>query len=240
MKKLRRDVDLPVKGLNGIVLRWRPIQFLSTDNLYPMEDPDKNDVAGLKNGSQQAISELWDKYANQLQKLARKRLGALPRTIADSEDIALGAFASLCRGVSAGRFPDLEDEQDLWRILIALTRQKAVDLMRSELSQKKGGGKNVPISVLTNSDSHKSRSRNELPFVSQEIGPDELILIDDECRQLMSLLPDDECRKIARLKLEQLTSIEIASELDVAPRTVERRLQAIRKTWQARIWNESQ
>lgn len=188
-------------------------------------------LKGLAQGEPEAISALWQSYSQQLQYLARRKLGTLNRTVADSEDIALGVFASLCRGAAAGRFPELKDENDLWRILIAITRQKSTDLIRSELSQKKGGGKNVSFSVLEAGRNESTTSIDGSLFAADQLGPAELALLEDEFQTLMSLLPDDVCRQIVRLKLEMATVEEIAEAIDCAPRTVERRLKLIRKIW---------
>src|SRR5271165_6376539 len=58
----------------------------------------------------------------------------------DLEDVALSAFASFCRGVEGGRFPQLADRDDLWRLLVTITARKALHLARDERNQKRGGG----------------------------------------------------------------------------------------------------
>src|SRR5258708_31897584 len=65
----------------------------------------------------EAARHLWDRYFDRLVGLARSRLRAVQRGAADEEDAALSAFDSLCRGVTAGRFPRLDGREDLWRLL---------------------------------------------------------------------------------------------------------------------------
>jgi DNA-directed RNA polymerase specialized sigma24 family protein len=48
---------------------------------------------------------------------------------------------------------------------------------------------------------------------------------------LLGLLDDDSLRQIARLKLEGYTNEEIAERLGIVERTVERRLNRIRRQW---------
>ena len=86
----------------------------------------------LKGGDAAAAQELWERYFHQLVRLARQRLQSAPPPAADEEDIALSAFASFCRGASAGRFPQLADRDDLWKILVVLTARKASHLLRDE------------------------------------------------------------------------------------------------------------
>jgi hypothetical protein len=42
------------------------------------------------------------------------------RRAADEEDVVQDAFHSFFRGVSAGRFPQLNDRDNLWRLLVAI------------------------------------------------------------------------------------------------------------------------
>ena len=42
--------------------------------------------------------------------------------------------------MAAGRFPELDDRQDLWKVLVMLTARKAVDQLRRGHAQKRGGG----------------------------------------------------------------------------------------------------
>ncbi len=192
------------------------------------------EIDGLKRNDPEAIRNLWDRYFQQLRRFARRKLGDFPRDVADSEDIALNVFTSLCRGVKAGRFPQLDSREDLWRILIALTRHKAVDFIRAETSQKKGGGKRRSFSVLPGNPSSAAISQPQ-DFAAKEPGPDDLVLLDDQLHYLMAQLPDETFRRIARLKIELCTVPEIAELIDVAPRTIERKLRLIRQIWAAEL-----
>jgi DNA-directed RNA polymerase specialized sigma24 family protein len=68
-------------------------------------------------------------------------------------------------------------------------------------------------------------------LLEDELGPDYLVAMSEQCARLMAVLPDDQLRQIARRRLEGHTNAEIAKELGVIERTVERRLQLIRGLW---------
>ena len=70
------------------------------------------------------------------------------RRAADEEDVALSAFDSFCRGVEQGRFPLLNDRDDLWALLVVITVRKAIDLRQHERRQKRGGGQVAGESAL--------------------------------------------------------------------------------------------
>src|SRR5206468_6738159 len=86
----------------------------------------------LRDGDSAAAQRLWELYFHRLVGLARVKLQGRPRRAADEEDVALSAFASFCRNAEAGRFPQLADRDDLWRLLVTLTERKAFNLVRDE------------------------------------------------------------------------------------------------------------
>src|SRR5262245_13660924 len=61
-------------------------------------------LEGLKAGDDAAAQALWERYCDRLVRLARRKLEARFRRVADEEDIALSAFNSLCLGGRRGRF----------------------------------------------------------------------------------------------------------------------------------------
>src|SRR5436190_3151117 len=94
----------------------------------------------LKSGDPAAVQKIWEAYFPRLVGLARKRLRESPRRAADEEDVALSAFDSFCEGAARGRFPQLTDRDDLWHVLVTITARKALQLIRHEQRQKRGGG----------------------------------------------------------------------------------------------------
>jgi hypothetical protein len=85
-------------------------------------------IVQLKAGDQAPVGPLWDRYFQRLVGLARKRLYGIRPGDGDGEGIALEAFASLWRGTVQGRFVQLTDRDDLWRLLVVITVRKTIDL----------------------------------------------------------------------------------------------------------------
>src|SRR5262245_66271841 len=96
-------------------------------------------VTALKGGDTAAAQPLWERYYRQLIALARKKLQAARRA-ADEEDVVQNAFHSFFRGLSRGRFPQLRDRDNLWRLLVVITARKALDQIAYEHSRRRGGG----------------------------------------------------------------------------------------------------
>src|SRR5262245_27831896 len=97
-------------------------------------------VGLLKGGDAKAVQPLWEVYFRRLVELAEKRLNGVPKRVADEEDVALSAFHSFCRGARGGNFPQLADRHNLWPLLVAITQNKCVDLVRRQTRHKRGGG----------------------------------------------------------------------------------------------------
>lgn len=183
----------------------------------------------LKAGQESSVQKLWERYFHQLVGLARARLPVHYRRAADEEDVALSAFASFCRGVEAGRFPRLEDRDNLWRVLLTLVVRKAAHLRRDANRQKRDVDRLLDEAGLKRS-SDAELALDEL--VGEAPTPEFAAEVAEECERLLDLLEGDELRQVAVMKMEGFTNAEIADRLDCAPRTVGRRLELIRAVWE--------
>ena len=186
-------------------------------------------IAHLKDGKAEAARRLWERYAIRLVELARKRLGDAPKRLADEEDVAASVFYSVCRGAAAGRFQDINNRDELWWLLLAITKQKVVDHLRRELAQKRIGRRPEGNSVSDPKFDGKSFTLDEL--VSDEPTPDFAVMLQEQHERLLGLLRDDSLRRIAIYRIEGFTIPEIANDLRVSTRSVERKLKLIRDVW---------
>ncbi len=180
-------------------------------------------IVQLKAGDRDVAQQLWEHYFRRLVGLARSKLVGQPRA-SDEEDVALSAFASFCQGVEAGRFPKLDDRDDLWRLLMVITARKALRTLRDEGRLKRGGG----VVVLRDIEDGVLEQ-----VIGQEPSPEFAAQAAEEFRRLLAALPDEPLRIIAVWRMEGHTNEEIAGKLACAPRTVERKLQVIRDLWQS-------
>jgi DNA-directed RNA polymerase specialized sigma24 family protein len=189
-------------------------------------------VSDLKAGDRsEATRRLWERYFQRLARLAQARLRTTGRGPADGEDVALSVFDSFFRAAAAGRFPELGDRDDLWRLLVTITARKAHNRRRDEGRQKRGGGRVIGEGALAGADPMGD------DFLAQVVGseptPEFAAMVTDEYRRLFGSLADESLRVVALLKLEGHSNEEIAKSLDCGLRTVERKLEVIRKRWTA-------
>jgi RNA polymerase sigma factor (sigma-70 family) len=193
-------------------------------------------ITHLKEGNEEAAQRLWERYATQLVELARRRLQGAPKRVADEEDIAASVFHSLCRGAAAGRLQNVKNRDDLWWLLLTVTRQKVVDYVRRETALKRGGGR-VRIESGVDADSNGSRAFNKL--ISSEPTPEFMVMLQEQHDRLLSLLRDDHLRSVAVSRIEGFTVSEIARRLGVSTRSIERKLALIRGVWSTELEIES-
>jgi DNA-directed RNA polymerase specialized sigma24 family protein len=186
-------------------------------------------LRGLQRGDPEAAQKLWTRYFEQLVRLAGSKLPGHVRRAFDEEDVALSALRSFLSGATQQRFPRLEDRGDLWALLVVITRRKAMAYVRHGSRKKRGGGKVVGESALTPAEGAIGLDA----LIGEEPTPAFAAEVAEECRLLMELLGDDALRQVALLKMQGHTVEEIAEQTASTKRTVERRLQIIRKMWAA-------
>ncbi len=180
----------------------------------------------LKHGDSLAAQQVWQRYHHQLLTLARMKLGQLPKREADEEDIVQQAFDRFFRGVDAGKFPQLADRDDLWKVLVMLTARQSVNEFHRQTRQKRGGGKVRGESIFGGDG-----PMNIDQVVGNEPSDEFASSIALSVSKLLVALPEGRLREVAELKMEGATNDAIAVALGCSCRTVERKLQVIRKIW---------
>lgn len=179
-------------------------------------------IAGLKAGDESAAAALLDRYFARLVAMADRRLRGRPG--GDGEQAALDAFQSFLAGVARGRFPRLDDRDDLWRLLLVLTLRKAGEHAERLDRAKRGGGRVVEASAL-------GAAGGDLDALAVDGPTPELaaILAEQLERRLGGLDPD--LRRLASLRMEGFTIAEIAATIGKSEASVDRKLRRIRLAW---------
>jgi RNA polymerase sigma factor (sigma-70 family) len=184
-------------------------------------------LEGLKKGEEEAAARLWEHYFRRLVSLARARLRSLKRrAAADEEDVALSAFHDFCQAARKDRYADLHGRNDLWRVLVVFTANKAKTLLDRERAGRRGGGRVRGESALEGADG-SSGSPGLEGMVGREPEASLSAEMEEKFQRFLARLTDDEA-EVARLKLEGYRTEEIAEQVGLSPATVRRRLVFIR------------
>ncbi len=189
-------------------------------------------IQGLAHGDESAAREVWHRYYEKLVRLARHVLRNANRRVTDEEDAAQSAIRTFFLGAPKGQYPDLDDHDGLWKLLVTITVRKSLNQIKRANRQKRGGGAVRGESVfLDRKDLRSARGINEV--LGEEPTPELAALMNEQCEQLLDRLDDDSLREVARLKIRGYRTQEIAEKLDCNERTVHRKIVRIRKIWAA-------
>jgi RNA polymerase sigma factor (sigma-70 family) len=187
-------------------------------------------ISRLREADPDAALRVWQRYYRRLVQHARLHLGRHPRRVSDEEDVAVSAFTSFCRAVEQGRFPVLDNRDHLWQVLLVVTERKAATHVEHFTRQKRDVRRDLDEAALAGSGSYPGLDGVPDP----EPEPAFALEVADLLRDLLQHLPDDEYRQIARLSLEGRSTAEIAAELRLTPRTIQRKLNLIQDAWRKR------
>lgn len=194
----------------------------------------------LREGEREATSKLWGRYFQRMIEVARRKLENRPRLGADAEDVALSAFDSFFRGAEQGRFPQLNDRDDLWHVLVTITARKAQRLLRDQSRLKRGAGAVVGESALLFADSNDGSGPSLDRMFSEDPDPVFVAQLTEDFERLFSQLEDEDLKAVVVMKMEGYTIDEMSAKLGRAPATIERKLKVVRVLWQADLEAQEQ
>lgn len=180
----------------------------------------------VKAGDSDAASRIWQLYFDRLVRSVRRRLYGQNRAISDEEDVVLSVFDSFYVAAEKGRFPDLSDRDDLWRLLLKMAARKVVDKRRHDLRQRRGGN------IRHHSLDQTTDDGKLIEAIGDEPSPDMVLMMQESVAQFFSHLGDGQLRDLAGAKLEGYSNAELAQRFGCSERTIERRLHLIREKCQ--------
>lgn len=187
-------------------------------------------IKQLGGGDEQAAEVIWKAYFEKLTRFARRKLEALPRRMADEEDVALSAMQSFCRAAAGGRFPQLNDRDDLWKLLVTITGRKAFAQFKYQKAAKRGNGQVRGESIFMREGDDEVDGGLGQVF-GREPSPELAGMFAEDTARLLDSLEDESLRQVALLRLEGYSNDEIANQLGCVTRSVERKLERIRAKW---------
>ena len=181
----------------------------------------------VKAGDSEAANQIWQHYFDRLVESVRGRLNGLNRAVSDEEDIVLSVFDSFYAAAEKGRFPDLADRDDLWRLLLTMAARKVIDKRRHDQRQRRGG--NVVVHSLDKAANGGNGDSIIVEAIGDEPSPDMVLMMQESVEQLFSHLGGGQLQELAVAKLEGYSNAEIARRHECSERTIERRLHLIRE-----------
>ena len=189
-------------------------------------DPISMWIERLRQSDDMAAKAVWNHFAYRLCELARSRLSPATRRVYDEDDAVQSVFRSVCLGLAEGRFPELKDRESMWRLMLVITSQKISNRHRFDRQLRRDVSRTLTDSVFCgNSD---SISENQLAM-SREPTPEFAAEFLETCESLFTGLNDPGLEQVVMLRLEGFTDTEIANRLNCSRRTIQRRMEIIRR-----------
>lgn len=188
-----------------------------------------NWVARIGAGDSMAMERVFNRYFDQLVRLAVQKMHGLNQVSRSGEDIALSAIKSLYLGIRKDQI-QLDTEEDLWGCLFCITVRKAVAERRWEYAAKRGAGRRV-----FSGDQELDDDGNELfdTIAGNEPSPELASQMAESADELLSLFDEQSTQyQILSMKLQGLSVQEIGEKLNLMPRTVFWHLEKIRERWE--------
>jgi hypothetical protein len=188
------------------------------------------DLQALRGGSQSAVGRIVQRYWGRLQGLVRPRVRwyGRPAISVDEEDVASAALNSVVKRLVRGKYPDIVDQDGLWRMLAKFAVRKAGRVVR----KWKGHPSVQPLSA-TNGFADPTRS------------PSSRVAAADATDRLMDAIRAYQPPRSGHPSCEQLLQLahflgeghdipEIAKRLEVARCTVYRWIELVGKIGEQR------
>ncbi len=186
----------------------------------------------LRQADDSAAEKLWCHFVGSLYQAARSRLKRNTRRVYDEEDAAQSAFHSVCAGIRAGRFPKLQDRDCLWRLLLRVTALKVAQRHRFDTQQRRDVRRNLSDSIFV-VDGESPVAVGQLS--AREPTPEVTAQFGGVCGRLVRRLDDPILQSVAELRMEGYSDPEIAERLNCSRRSVQRRVEAIRRHWESLV-----
>ncbi|MCR9296456.1 MAG: sigma-70 family RNA polymerase sigma factor [bacterium] len=184
----------------------------------------------LKDGDRASAQPLWERYHRRIVGLARTILKQSAHRHADEEDVAQEAFNSFFLAIQKGRLPNLADRNDLWRLLVVITKRKSIDQVRRSRRRSTGLEAEKLHSNSQRADTAVEPNLEEI--VAEEPTPAMAAQLLEEYERLLLILDDQKLQEIAVWKLQAYTNEQIAQKLGCSRRTIIRKLETIRLIWE--------
>ncbi len=178
-------------------------------------------IPGIHEGDACAIDELWQRYVSRVEGVVRPVVRGLAPGAGNEQDVAQSAFRAFFDAAANNDDVQLESRDELWRLLVTISRRKATDRVRHELRDRRGG-------------EAKRKSEGLEHVTAESASPSEITELQDLLDHLMLTLEaagDDKLRTIAVMRLEGLSTQEIAAQLGCTQRTIQRKLHILERLW---------
>ena len=169
-------------------------------------------IDAVRQGDAVALADFWSRYASPLLRLAERNIQQNLRRRVDPEDVVQSAFRTVLRRMQGGEFL-VDDDEQLWKLLCAVTLNKSRRQARRHLQQKRAVDREM---YIDQAEAQMAGVESDLP------SPTDAAILVDLIEHIVHSTVDEEERSVLLLKLEDYSNQEIADQMERSERTVRR------------------
>ena len=180
-------------------------------------------ISRVRAGDDAAAEAVFMKYAEQLARLAEQNLSQRVARRVDGADVVQSVFRSFFVRAERGEF-QISSSAELWKLLVQITLNKA----RQQGRRNSAGLRDV------------RREANESGLLTaiadNQPSPEDALILNEVIEQALGKLPESQrpaYQKLIELKLADYSNDEIADQLGIVRRTVERMLKRLEGAFDA-------
>jgi RNA polymerase sigma-70 factor, ECF subfamily len=176
---------------------------------------DRSYLELFRQGDEAAARKLFDRYVDQVMRLAKRHLGRPAAARVDADDIAQSVFRTFFHRAKQGQFT-VEEPDDLCKLLARITVHKTLRQVAFHRRAKRDATAETgePHEILMNRLSAGPTPQEAVAFVDQ---------LETFLRKLQ---PVD--RQILELRMQGYNNLEIAEQLDISDRKIRRLMERVR------------
>lgn len=175
---------------------------------------------------EEAARIIWDRFSARLRNLVRRHLDNRILRREDEHDILQNMYVSFCQGQLEGKTVPAGREE-LWKLLVRITMCKLVNAANRHLAARRDIRRERFENKASDGDSFFPQWMLEHVDRAQP-SPEEQLFVVEELQRLLQVLPED-LRQIVIWRLDGFTNADIACMIGRTVRSVELKLQLIRK-----------
>lgn len=175
------------------------------------ETDDRDLLARCREGDADAQRVLYDRFASRLIQVAQRRIGARLGRRVDGDDVIQSVFRTFFRRARLGEYSP-EDSSLLWGRLVRVTLNKTCDAARAQTAGKRD----------INAEDPGAWDQFLVEAMGREPGPDQAAVLSEVLESLFVSLEKREYVAIIELTLQGFEKQEVAQQVGVSKRTVDR------------------
>jgi hypothetical protein len=178
----------------------------------------------LKTGDSLAVEAIWHRYYQRVVELASRKMKVNPDRAVDGEDIAQLAMHRFCTNATLGCYPNLDDREQLWDLLVVFTLNRIRKHLRA-CNRLKRSGLHTQVFEFSQLEVLKDLQTPEAPTIMAD-------MVDAWLKRLDQEDPSGQLKQIAIWSMDGISGSDIARILKKRKSFVLHQIRLIRLLWE--------